>query len=191
MLLQLLGILQNRRTLTLFNGRPGFVAYRPAGAPANSATSLAQYTAQDDHSLARDLKHIITEHAESTLLQLVSSQLAAQDRTDEAGKTLLMKLMIAHEDTFVPLELELRQRVLAEEEFWEAAFSIELPVSGKMQWTITVTPNVKNPSVKVQVSSNKEETRLNMEDQADFLAQLMKVQGMELNGFSCIEAESL
>ena len=98
-----------------------------------------------------------------------------------------MNLMIGHEDTFVPLELELRQQVLADVEFWEAAFSIELPKSGKMQWTITV----KNPSVKVELCSNKEDTRLRMAGQTRFLGQLMELQDLALASFSCIEAEGL
>jgi hypothetical protein len=187
LLLQLLTALQNKRTLTLVNGRPGFVDYRPATGPANTAASLAQYAAQDDNSLTRDLKHIITQNAESTLQQIVSAQLAARDKSTSVDSTFLMNLMIAHEDTFVPIELELRQRILAETEFWEATFSIELPASGKTQWTITV----KNPAVTVQVASHKEQTRLHAAGQSRFLGELMELQNLKLVDFSCIEAEGL
>ena len=95
--------------------------------------------------MARDLKHIIAQNAESALLQLVSSQLAARDKSTDTDSAFLLNLMIAHEETFVPLELELHQHVCASEEFWEAAFTIELPHSGKMSWKLTV----KNPSVSV------------------------------------------
>jgi hypothetical protein len=188
LLLQLLGVLQHKRTLTLLNGRPGFIEYRPSTRPAGVASSLAQYTSQDDNSsLARDLKNIITQNAESTLLQIVSSQLAARDKSTDTDRTFMMNLMIAHEETYIPLELELRQQTVLDEEFWEAAFRIDLPVSGRMQWTITV----KNPSVKVQLSSNNEATRQNVSDQTRFLAELMQLQNLKLDHFSCVEMEGL
>jgi hypothetical protein len=187
LLLQLLGVLQHKRTLTLFNGSPGFIDYRPTRNPASLTTSLAEYTSQDDNSLARNLKHIITENAETTLLQIVSSQLTARDKSSSADRTFLMNLMIAHEETCIPLELEMRQQVFGDEEFWEAAFKIDLPVSGRMQWMITV----KNPSVKVQFSSNNSLTRLHMSEQTRFLGQLMDLQDLKLDHFSCIEIEGL
>jgi hypothetical protein len=188
LLLQLLGVMQHKRTLTLQGGRPGFIEYRPSLRPASLASSLAEYTSQDDNaSLARDLKNIISQNAESTLLQIVSSQLAARDKSTDTDRAFMMNLMIAHEETYIPLELELRQQIVHEEEFWEAAFRIDLPVSGRMQWTITV----KNPSVKVQLSSNNEATRQNVSDQTRFLADLLQLQNLKLDHFSCIEMEGL
>ncbi len=185
LLLQLLGLMNNRRTLALLNGRPGFIDNRPGPGLPNSATSLAQYTAQDDNSLARDLKNIITQNAESTLLQIVSSQLAARDKSTDTDRSFVMNLMIEHGEIFVPLQLELNQRISSDTEFWEASFSIELPKSGRMEWTITV----KNPSVRVALGSNREDTRQHMSGQMSFLRQLLELQDLKLDQFSCIATE--
>jgi hypothetical protein len=187
LLLQLLGALQHKRTLVLQNGRPGFIEHQPAPRPASLATSLKEYAAQHDNALARDLKNIITQNAETTLLQIVMSQLAARDKSTETDRAFVMHLMIAHEEKYVPLELELRQQRYDGEEFWEASFKIDLPISGTMQWTIAV----KNTSVNIQLSSNNPTTRLNMGSQTGLLGELMERQNLRLGHFSCMEMESL
>lgn len=189
LLLQLLSVLQHKRTLTLLNGRPTFIEHQTASSatPARAASSLAAYSAQDDNTLTRDLKNIITQNAETTLLQIVSSQLAARDKSTDADRVFVMHLMIAHEESYFPLELELRQQVVREEEFWEAAFRIDLPVCGRMQWTLTV----KNPSVNVQLASNNATTRQNAGSQTRILSRLMELQDLQLSHFSCVAMEGL
>jgi hypothetical protein len=98
-----------------------------------------------------------------------------------------MNLMVTHEQTCLPLELELRQQICRDEEFWEASFKIDLPISGKMQWNIAV----KNPSVNVQLASNNPATRLNRGSQMRFLGELMELQKLRLDSFICTTMEGL
>lgn len=185
LLLQLLGVLQHRRTLTLLNGRPGFIEQQASPGTAHTASSLAAYAAEDGNAMTRALRNIITQHAESALLQIVCSQLAVYDNNTDTDRAFVMKLMLAHEQTYIPLELELRQRIVCEEEFWEAAFKIDLPVSGRMQCTLAV----KNPAVSVQLASNDATTRMNMAGQTRFLSELMELQHLKLSHFSCAGME--